>query len=84
MLFYALKTDLPFDYYTLLRVIVCGVAVYLAALTIKLGQAEWAWVFGTIAVLFNPIILVTLERRTWAIIDIACGLIFLSSIFFVA
>ena len=84
MLFYALKSGLPFDYFTLLRVIVCGVAIYITVLTFKQSQHEWAWVFGTVAILFNPIAQVTLERRTWAIIDIACGLIFLSSIYFAA
>ena len=38
---------------------------------------------GIIAALFNPIIPVALDRKTWAIIDVAAGALMIVSIFFV-
>ena len=48
--------DLPYGYYQLLRFIVCGVGVYVAY-TAYNWQKKWVmWLFGFIALLFNPLI----------------------------
>jgi len=52
----------PYGYYQLLRFVVCGVSVYVAYVAYK-WQKIWAtWLFGIIAVLFNPIIPIHLSR----------------------
>lgn len=79
LLIWALR-DHAYEYYTLLRFVVCGVTtygVYLAGRNKKIG---WAWIFGIIAVLFNPIVPVHLERATWAIIDVGVSLFLMTSI----
>lgn len=66
----------PYGYYQLLRFVVCGVAVYLVY-TAYNWQKMWAvWLFGFIAVLFNPLIPIHLSRELWPPIDIICALLF--------
>ena len=71
----------PYGYYTLLRFVVCGVCAYSTYFTIELKKIGWAWTFGIIAVLFNPIIPIYLDRETWAFIDIGVAIIFIISLF---
>jgi hypothetical protein len=71
--------DLPYPYYQVLRVVVCGVAGYTAYSSWKQGQQGWAWIFGFIAVLFNPLIPVELMREAWMVIDLAAAAIFFTS-----
>lgn len=80
MLFLALSRH-PYSYYILLRWVVCGTSAYGAFKSVELEKSGWAWVFGIIALLFNPIIPVHLSREIWAPIDIMASLIFVVSIF---
>lgn len=83
-LFVALFDGLPYGFFTLLRFVVCAVSIYL---TYKVYDNEsdslWVWVFGGIAVLFNPIIPIHLQRETWWIIDLVVGIFFILSMFLI-
>ena len=71
----------PYGYYQLLRFVVCGVSVYVAY-TAYTWQKMWAvWLFGFIAVLFNPLIPIHLSREAWQPIDSICAILFLFSVF---
>ena len=80
MLFYALA-DHPYAYFTLLRFIVCTVASYCAVQANSQKNEQWTWVYGVIAVLFNPIIPIHLSRGLWIIIDLAAAIVILVSLF---
>lgn len=80
MLLWALARH-PYGYYVLLRWIVCGVSAYTAFRATEVRKSAWAWIFGIIAFLFNPIIPVHLSRETWAPIDAAVAAILVVSIF---
>ncbi len=67
----------PYAYYQLLRWVVCGVGAYSAYMAHKSGRTSWAWVFGVIAVLFNPIVPFYLARNTWQVLDLAAAVPFL-------
>jgi hypothetical protein len=83
MLFLALAR-LPYGYYTLLRFVVCGTTAYGVYVTsTDRKQPGWAWAFGIIAVVFNPLIPVHLNRDAWAVIDILVALVLLVSLGFV-
>ncbi|MCK4252342.1 hypothetical protein KAX97_12910 [candidate division WOR-3 bacterium] len=69
------------DYYTLLRFVVCGATAYGTFLAVRFKQISWVWIFGIVAVLFNPIFPIHLERSTWVIIDVSVALILIVSIF---
>jgi len=67
----------PYGYYQLLRLVVCGVAVYVAFMAYAC-QKMWAvWLFGFIAVLFNPLLPIHLSRHIWQPIDVLCGILFM-------
>lgn len=70
----------PYGYYKLLRWVVCGVNVYAGFIAIDQGKTTWVWIFGIIAVLFNPIIPIHLDRETWQAINvIVAGIIGIST-----
>lgn len=71
----------PYDFFVLLRFIVCASAAYLAWLAYKTNQEKWIWVYGIIAVLFNPFLPLHFGRSAWAIIDIATAIFLIISSF---
>ncbi|MFZ0454739.1 MAG: DUF6804 family protein [Ignavibacteriaceae bacterium] len=82
LLFIAL-TNQKIGYYKFLRWVVVATAIYTAFIafskkeSINLG----VWIFGLIAILFNPIVPFYLGKNTWQIADLIVGIIFLVSIF---
>jgi len=77
---------LPYGYYTFLRVVVCGTAIFVAwrsynnsSSFIRSSSAFWALV----AVLFNPFIPVHLTKSIWVVIDLAVALAYLGHAFLV-
>lgn len=70
----------PYAYYTLLRWVVTIFAVIVAYNFYKQEKSFWAWVFGGIAILFNPIAPIYLSKGVWVIFDfiVAC-LFFIAS-----
>lgn len=81
LLLLALFDGWPYGYFTLLRIAVCAGSAYLAWEAGEADKETWVWVFGAIAVLFNPIIPIHLTREIWWPIDLAAGIFFLISIF---
>ncbi len=66
---YARHASHSHDFYVLLRWVCCGVFAYSAFTAFRMKRAAWAWTFGILAVLFNPLAPVYLQRATWQIID---------------
>jgi len=73
--------QLPIGYYTFLRIIVCGTSAFSAFSYYVDNKRGWAWLFGIMAIVFNPIIPLYLGKSTWSVIDIFTAIIFLISIF---
>lgn len=73
----------PYDFYTIMRWVVCGVCVYGAYAEFEQKHQKWGWTFAIIAVLFNPFAIVRLSRATWAPIDVAVGVVLLVSLFMI-
>jgi len=71
----------PYSYYQFLRWLILGVGGYSAYLAYNSEKKIWAWIFGLIALLFNPIIPFYLSRATWQSIDIIVAVIFFISLF---
>lgn len=69
ILFAVAYTDCEYWYYTLLKVASCAVFVY-SAVKFRL---EWAkWIFGVLAVLYNPVLPVHLnDKEVWTAVNIA-------------
>lgn len=75
----AATAHLPYGYYTLTRLVVCGIAAWFAFVGWNDVEASHVWpvAFALIAVLFNPIVPVFLKRGTWFYLDIITAVIFL-------
>ena len=80
MLVWAL-VDNPYVYYQILRWVITGVTGYSAYLAYKHEKITWTWIFGIIAILYNPIAPIHLDKEIWSIIDIIVAAIILTSIF---
>jgi hypothetical protein len=64
---------LPYGYYTLLRIAICGFCGFIAYRAWHEDTRIWATAFGLIAVLFNPIIPVYFDRGIWFWLDIGAA-----------
>ncbi len=80
-LLFALVDGLPYGYFTLLRFVVCAVSVGVAAFSYKMEKMWVVWLFGFVAVLFNPLIPIHLTREIWVVIDVAIAALFVASAF---
>ena len=68
---------LPIGYYTLSRLVVCACALYYAHKSYQSNNVTNLWIFGFIAVLYNPILPVYLyEKMIWIIVNIVTILFF--------
>ncbi len=68
--------DLPYGYYTFLRIIVTIVAGITAFIASEQENKTWMILFGAVAILFNPIIPIYLDKDTWLIIDVIVAILF--------
>ena len=60
---------LPYGYYTFTRVVVCALAALIAIATwhdSQIGRA-WSVLFELVAILFNPVVPIFLNRNIWQI-----------------
>ena len=68
---------LPYAYYMLLRLGMCGVFAYLAFTAHQLNEQGLAWVLGITAVIYNPFAPLHLGREVWTMVNLATiGLLF--------
>ena len=68
---------LPYSYYILLRLGMCGVFAYLAYTASQSNEQGLAWVLGITAVIYNPFAPLHLGREVWTVINLATiGLLF--------
>ena len=81
MLLLAIPTFWPYGYYVLLRWAITISAIFLLWLAYESKKTFWLFLMGIVAILFNPIIPVHLDKETWVIIDIIVAVLFLVSIF---
>jgi len=59
----------PYSYYILLRWVILATSIIIAYGFYKSKLTGWALVFGAVAILFNPIMPIYLNKSTWVIMD---------------
>ena len=62
--------ELPYGYYQLLRILVTAYAVWVAWQAAANDRKAIAYLFGAIAVLYNPILKIHMERDVHAIFNV--------------
>ena len=77
----ALLEGWAYGFFTLLRCVVFGSSAYLTWLAYNYEKGDWCWIFGFIALLFNPIISVYLYRELWVVIDFLVAVFLIISVF---
>ncbi len=60
----------PYGFYVLVRVVVFGVCGYEAYRRARANLTARAWLFGTIAFVYNPILPLYLTREIWMPVDL--------------
>ena len=81
MLFWALNPENSYGYYTLLRFVCCPIFAFLAYRYQEMTRSEWVWIFGVLAVIYNPFVRVHLSRDIWSIVNVATIVVNIVSIF---
>ena len=81
ILLIALLDGWSYGFFTLIRFIVSISCVYVAIMALHEGKEFLVWVLGFIAILFNPIIPVYLDREIWIVIDIIVSVFLMSTCF---
>lgn len=71
--FLALLPGLPYGYFTLLRLAVCCVCIYSAVWQFEEAKAWLGWICILMALLFNPIFKIHLNRDIWVVVDVLTG-----------
>ncbi|MFC1780922.1 DUF6804 family protein [Planctomycetota bacterium] len=81
MLFLALGTWWTYQYYTVQRIVVFAVSVFMVLVAINWKKWPVMLPFIVMAVLFNPISPLSLDINLWRAIDIPGGILFIVSAF---
>jgi len=71
--------ELPYGFYTFLRLGVTAAAVYVAYSAYEWGKTWALWSFAVVALLFNPLVPVHLSKSAWMPIDLATSACFFVS-----
>jgi hypothetical protein len=63
----------PYGYFVVMRWVVCTSAVFVAIVAYNSRQYWGTWLYGLLALLFNPVFSVRLRRGTWRPLDAVAG-----------
>ena len=82
LLFIVIFSPFPNGVYTLLRIVITLFASWSAFRYSLLHQNSGVWIFGFVAILFNPVITVHFTRGVWLHLDLLTAMIFIISFYF--
>src|SRR5690554_3588886 len=74
--------DMPYWYYQIIRIFGTIGFGYLAYVEYKSNKMYTPYVFGTAAILLNPIIKISFGREMWNVVDIILAVLIILSILF--
>ena len=81
LLFLAIPSHvMPYEYYILLRWLICASAIWHAYVQYQKEDTNWTWIFGVMAFVFNPAAPLRFGKELWAMIDLVAAIVFLVSI----
>jgi hypothetical protein len=64
---------LPYGYYMFLRIVAFLVFAFAAYVAYKRQAKILPWIFGLLAILFNPIAIIHLSKGLWSVVDVVAG-----------
>ena len=66
---------MPYGYYTLLRLVGCIVFAVATFAALARRYATLPWVYGLMALVFNPVFKLHFPKELWALIDVAAAVL---------
>ena len=66
---------MPYGYYVFLRLSACVVFAIAAYVAVTRKHRVLPWIYGALAIVFNPAVKVILPKSAWAVIDVAAALL---------
>jgi hypothetical protein len=81
MLFSGIPEFVPYGYYTLLRLVVCGTSIYIVYFSFEKEKKVIGSISILFAFIFNPIIPIHFGKEVWVLIDIIAALFYGVTIF---
>lgn len=79
LLILAIPSFLPYDYYIILRWVITISAIINAVGFNKSKLTGWVLIFSALAILFNPLFPIYLNKSSWVAIDLISTIIFFLS-----
>lgn len=76
LLILAIPSGWPYGFYTFLRFAISITAVIVAWGFYKSHLPAWAFIFGSVAFLFNPLIPIHLSKSSWVPVDLISAVLF--------
>ena len=77
LLLFIAVTPMPYGFYTFVRIVVCGCAGVICYQLWASGyRSAWLWVWGMVAILFNPIASIHMTKEVWMAVDALTGSLF--------
>ena len=70
----------PYGYYIFLRWVITGIALFVAWTSYNLKKNFWIWLMIGIAILFNPIAPIYLNKSIWQVINFIIAVLFFVTI----
>ena len=67
----ALFPSLPYGYYSVMRWLVSAACAWTALASHRKGMGGWAWCWGALAGIYNPIFPVHANREIWSMVNVA-------------
>lgn len=76
-LLFLAAAPLPYGFYTFLKIVVFLAAGYMAYQGyLARQQGIWPWLWGVVAIIFNPIVVIAMDKEVWMIVNVLTGMIF--------
>lgn len=66
---------MPYGYYKILRWVACGTFGFAWVVSYQKNHEVLPWMFGALAILFNPVYPIVLTREVWFFFDIGAALL---------
>lgn len=68
-----------YGYYIFLRLVACGIFAISAFIAFDRKYKTLPWVYGFMALIFNPIIKIYFPKGIWGVVDVAAGVLLLAT-----
>lgn len=77
ILLFIAAAPLPYGFYTFVKIVVFLCAGYMAYQGYATRQVGgWPWLWGIVAIVFNPVVAVRMTKEVWTVVDILIGAVF--------